>query len=84
MSGATVSTIPSRSLSKHILVSIEQKKIEINEFQELEDARTSFNFILKESTKGVIYMGSQIDTFFYILYRDEHGNQVSKKIELRT
>ncbi len=38
---------------------------------QLLDNRSSFNFILKEHKKGVLYMGSQIDTCLYVVIPDE-------------
>jgi len=42
----------------------------VDEVQLLEN-RSSFNFILKEHKKGVLYMGSQIDTCLYVVIPDE-------------
>jgi len=51
--------------------SIKEKKLEVKVDLPLVDNRSSFNFILKEHNYDTIYMGSQIDTCFYIVYQDE-------------
>ncbi len=49
----------------------------------MKDNRISFNFILKEHNTGVVYMGSQIDTCFYIVFIDEDWNYKFKTIPLK-
>jgi IS1 family transposase len=51
--------------------SIKENKIEVEVELALQDNRSSFNFILKEHNNGIIYMGSQIDTCFYIVFTDQ-------------
>jgi hypothetical protein len=63
-----------KSTTQRLKQSIKDKKIHIEVEKPLLDNRASFNFILKEHNNGVIYMGSQIDTCFYIVYPDELGN----------
>ena len=50
----------------------------------LPDNRTGFNFVLKEHRKGIIFMGSQIDNCFFIVYTNKQdGSLVYKKIDIK-
>jgi hypothetical protein len=50
----------------------------------LPENRVGFNFILKQSNTGVLFLGSQLDTCFYVVYKDKEGKIVYKTIPLGT
>lgn len=50
----------------------------------LPENRVGFNFILKQSNTGVLFLGSQLDTCFYVVFKDKEGKLVYKTIPLGT